>query len=155
MFVCFRFDLSDSVQCPLSTHEIFCLLKYRFLIIFPLSAESRSPSSYSSSLCARSCPAALQSHFCVSYGPQEPIPDTPVSFKSSFPSNSRLVSLAWRWKQFHGATANISHNLGDFFDPVVLKGVKESDNRQKKSPPIESRGSEQTPLRSILSQRGA
>jgi len=34
---------------------------------------------------------------------------------------------------------------------VVLKGVRESDKWQKESPPVESRGSEQTPLRSKLS----
>ena len=33
---------------------------------------------------------------------------------------------------------------------VVLKGVRGSDKRQKESPPVESRGSEQTPLHSKL-----
>jgi len=37
---------------------------------------------------------------------------------------------------------------------VALKGVRESDKRQKESPPIESRGSDQTPLLSKLSLRG-
>lgn len=118
--LCFKFDLSDYVQCSLSTQELFCHLKYRFLIILPLSAESRSPSRYLSSLCAHSCPAALQSHFCLSYGPQECIPATLLSFKSSFPSNSKLASLAQRWKQFRGVTANISHNLGELLIHLVI-----------------------------------
>jgi len=37
---------------------------------------------------------------------------------------------------------------------VMLKGVRESDKRRKESPPIESRGSEQTLLFSKLSLRG-
>jgi len=32
-----------------------------------------------------------------------------------------------------------------FEDNVALKGVKESDKRQKESPPIDSQGSEQNP----------
>jgi len=36
---------------------------------------------------------------------------------------------------------------------VALKGVKESDKRLKENLPVESQGSEQTPLPSKLSQR--
>jgi len=37
---------------------------------------------------------------------------------------------------------------------VALKGVRNSDKWQKESPPVESQGLEQTPLRSKLSLRG-
>jgi len=43
------------------------------------------------------------------------------------------------------------NGLGFSGEPrVVLRGVQESDKWQKESPPAESRGSEQTPLRSKL-----
>lgn len=120
MLVCFKYYFSDYVRCALSTKKLLYLLKYRFLIIFPLSANSRSPFRHSSSLCSHSHPDTLQSHFYLSCGLQECIPYMPpfffVCFKSSFPSNSKLVFLPQRWKQVGGVTANITRNLGDICD---------------------------------------
>jgi len=61
-------------------------------------------------------------------------------------SRSDAVGVAAAWQT--GRAGSGSDGV------VVLKGVKESDKWGKGSPPVESRGSERSPLRSKLSLRG-